>query len=61
MNSLDPKITLAIYIGGAVVFICVLLTIFFYTRSVKTKKLSQTGGSVEQGILKATEKKEDVR
>lgn len=61
MNSLDPKLTLAIYIGAAVVFVCVLLTIFFYTRSVKTKKLSQTGGSVEQGILQATEKKEDVR
>ena len=61
MNSLDPKLTLAIYIGGAVIFVCVLLTIFFYTRSVKTKKLSQTGGSVEQGILQATEKKENVR
>ena len=61
MNSLDPKLTLAIYIGGAVIFVCVLLTIFFYTRSVRTKKLSQTGGSVEQGILQATEKKENVR
>jgi hypothetical protein len=61
MNSLDPKITTAIYVGGAVVFVVFLLVIFFYTRSVKTKKLNQTSGSVEQGILQATEKKEKVR
>ena len=66
MNSLDPKITLAIYIGGAVVFVSVLLVIFFYSRSIKAKQAARTikgrpEASVEEGILLATEKKEDVR
>ncbi len=66
MNSLDPKITLAVYIGGAVVFVSVLLIIFFYTRSMKAKQAARTikgqpEASVEEGILLSTEKKEDVR
>ena len=66
MNSLDPKITLAIYIGGAVVFVLVLLVIFFYTRSIKAKQAARTikgrpEVSIEEGILLATEQKEDVR
>lgn len=58
MNSLDPKITTAIYIGAAVVFVVFLAVIFFYTRSMKTKNPS---GSREQDILRETEKKEKVR
>ena len=58
MNSLDPKITTAIYVGAAVLFVVVLLVIFFYTRSMKIKNPS---GSREADILRETEKKEKVR
>ncbi len=58
MNSLDPKLTAMVYIGGAVIFVVFLLVLFFYTRSVKLKNNS---GSREQEILQATEKKERVR
>ena len=58
MNSLDPKITTAIYFGGATLFLIALLILFFYTRSMKIKKSS---GSREADILRETEKKEKVR
>ena len=66
MNSLDPKLTLAIYIGGAVAFVCFLLLIFFYTRSMRAKQAARTlkgrpDASVEEGILLSMKKEEDVR
>ena len=65
MNSLDPKITTAIYFGGAFVFLCVLAIIFFYTRSLKTRKAAmdlkgRPPMSREEGILLATEKNNDA-
>ncbi len=63
MNSLglDPKITLAIYIGGAIVFIAALLTIFLYSRNLKMKRTTQDAlgrapVDKEEGIAIATEK-----
>ena len=65
MNSLDPKITTAIYFGGAFVFLCVLALIFFYTRNLKTRRATQelkgrAPVSREEGILLATEKNNDA-
>ncbi len=60
--QIDPKLTLAIYIGGAVIFVAVLVIIFVYNRNLKTKQatLAAKGRlpiSKEEGIAIATENK----
>ncbi len=60
--QIDPKLTLAIYIGGAIIFVTVLVIIFVYSRNLKTKQatLAAKGRlpiSKEEGIAIATENK----
>ena len=60
--QIDPRLTLAVYIGGPIIFIAVLILIFVYTRSMKTKQatLDAKGRlpiSKEEGIAIATEAK----
>jgi hypothetical protein len=60
MTSLDPKITLAVYIGGAVIFVCVMIFLVVFTMKTRTSKavLDAKGRkevSVEEGIAIATE------
>lgn len=60
--QIDPKLTLAIYIGGAIIFVTVLVIIFAYSRNLKTKQatLAAKGRlpiSKEEGIAIATENK----
>ncbi len=60
--QIDPKLTLAIYIGGGIIFIAVLVFIFVYIRNLKTKQatLAAKGRlpiSKEEGIAIATEAK----
>ena len=59
MNSLDPKITLVVYIGGAIIFLGALLTMFIYNKRMKTKQasleeLGRPPVSTEEGIATAT-------
>lgn len=60
--QMDPRLTTAIYIGGPIIFIAVLILIFVYTRNMKTKQatLAAKGRlpiSKEEGIAIATENK----
>ena len=60
--QIDPRLTLVVYIGGPIIFIAVLILIFVYTRSMKTKQatLDAKGRlpiSKEEGIAIATEAK----
>ncbi len=57
--QIDPRLTLAIYIGGPIIFIAVLVFIFIYTRNLKTRQatLAAKGRvpvSKEEGIAIAT-------
>ena len=60
--QIDPRLTMAIYIGGPIIFIAVVILIIVYTRSMKTKQatLDAKGRlpvSKEEGIAIATENK----
>ena len=60
--QIDPRLTLAVYIGGPIIFISVLIILFLYTRNLKTKQatLDAKGRlpiSKEEGIAIATESK----
>ncbi len=60
--QIDPRLTLAIYIGGPILFIAVLILLFVYTRNLKTKQATMAAKgrppiSKEEGIAIATESK----
>lgn len=60
--QIDPRLTLAVYIGGPILFITVLVILFLYTRNLKTRQatLAAKGRppvSKEEGIAIATEAK----
>ena len=59
--SLDPKITLTVYIVGGVLFLTFLAAMFIYSSRLRTNKAAmklkgRKPGSVEEGIALATEK-----
>ena len=65
MNSLssDPKITLAVYIGAAVLFIAMLIWMFVYSARMKgAKRVEALKGrppaDLEEEIVIATREKE---
>jgi len=65
MNSLsmDPKITLAVYIGASVLFVAFITFMFVYNFRMKgAKRVEQLKGrppaDMEEGILIATREKE---
>lgn len=65
MNSLsmDPKITLAVYIGASVLFLAMLAWMFIYSRRLKgAKRVEELKGrppaDLEEEILIATREKE---
>jgi hypothetical protein len=64
MNSLsmDPKITLAVYIGGSVLFLAMLTWMFIYNRRMKgAKRVEEMKGRppavLEEEIVISTRKK----
>ncbi len=64
--QIDPRLTLAIYIGGPIILIAVVIIVIVYTRNLKIKQatLDAKGRlpiSKEEGIAIATEAKKHQR
>ena len=60
--QIDPRLTMAIYIGGPIILLAVLVIMFVYTRNLKTRQATIAAKgrppiSKEEGIAIATESK----